>query len=178
MPPHCDALDGPVVHAARDALTANDVDVVLPFVSPEGEPEVRGAFDLARKARAMGGEAADVADRWFFETTVRIHRAGEGAPFAGLKPAGLDVGPVIPTAERALASGSPDELAALLCDTVRSQVELRLAEVIARTPAADATVAERRRYVEAALGLQVWSHGVHRQLLSNPHRHAAATGHD
>lgn len=109
MPPHCDSLDGPVVTAARRALTLGEVDLILPFVHAEGEPEIRDAFDLALKARALGGEAQEVADRWFFETAVRVHRAGEGAPFTGLKPAGLDVGVVIPAAERALATGSASE---------------------------------------------------------------------
>ena len=169
MPPHCDSLDGPVVTAAREALAAGDVELVLPFVHAGDEDEVRDAFDLAVKARAMGGEAAAVADRWFFETAVRLHRAGEGAPYTGLKPAGLDVGPVIPVAERALVTGSPDELADLLCTTARDQVARRLAHAIGLRPAPGATVDERRAYVEAMLGVQVWSHGVHRQLVAEPH---------
>lgn len=36
MPPHCDSLDGPVVTAARQALEAGDVDIVLPFVHADG----------------------------------------------------------------------------------------------------------------------------------------------
>ena len=40
MPPHCDSLDGPVVTAARQALEADDVDLVLPFVHADGETEV------------------------------------------------------------------------------------------------------------------------------------------
>ncbi|MEV7061727.1 DUF6448 family protein [Streptomyces collinus] len=99
MPPHCDSLDGPVVTAARKALEGRDVDQILPYVPEEGEPEVREAFGLTAKARTFGREAQEVADRWFFETVVRVHRSGEGAPFTGLKPAGLDVGPVIPVAE-------------------------------------------------------------------------------
>ena len=169
MPPHCDSLDGPVVTAAREALAAGDVELVLPFVQAGAEDEVRDAFDLAVKARAMGGEAAAVADRWFFETAVRLHRAGEGAPYTGLKPAGLDVGPVIPVAARALVTGSPDELADLLCTTARDQVARRLAHAIGLRPAPGATVDERRAYVEAMLGVQVWSHAVHRQLVAEPH---------
>ena len=76
MPPHCDSLDGPVVTAARDALAREDVDLILPFVKKDGEPEVRAAFDLAVKARSQGPEAQQVADRFFFETAVRVHRAG------------------------------------------------------------------------------------------------------
>ena len=169
MPPHCDALDGPVVTAAREALNRADVDVVLPYVHADGEAEVSAAFDLASKARSLGGEAADVADRWFFETVVRIHRAGEGAAFTGLKPAGLDVGPVIPAAERALATGSPDELSDLLCSRLRRQVEHRLARATQLRAASDATVTEARAYVQAALGLQVWSHSVDRQVHAEAH---------
>src|SRR3990170_6156380 len=116
MPPHCDTMDGPVVRAAMSALEAGDVTLVLPFVHKEGEEEVIAAFDKVMRARACGDPAGEVADRYFFETVVRIHRAGEGAPYTGLKPAGLDVGPVIPLAEKAIESGNPDELLNVLTD--------------------------------------------------------------
>ncbi|MEX2550627.1 MAG: DUF6448 family protein [Nitriliruptoraceae bacterium] len=92
MPPHCDTLDGPVVAAARDALERGEVEVALSFVPADGEGEVRAAFELARKARAEGEAGREVADLYFFDTVVRVHRHGEGAPHTGLKPAGLDVG--------------------------------------------------------------------------------------
>ena len=114
MPPHCDTLDGPVVTAARQALEADDVDVVLPFVAEDGEREVIDAFQLVRKARAHGAEAREVADLYFFDTVVRVHRHGEGAPHTGLKPAGLDVGPVIPLAEHAVETGEPGGLVGFL----------------------------------------------------------------
>jgi hypothetical protein len=171
MPPHCDSLDGPVVTAARAALEATDVDLVLPYVHADGEEEVRAAFDLARKARAMGGEAQDVADRWFFETTVRVHRAGEGAPFTGLKPVGLDVGPVIPAAERALESGTTDELADVLCTELREEIAARHGRAMALKQHATDGVADARAYVEAMLGLQVWAHTVHRTITAAAHEH-------
>lgn len=178
MPPHCDSLDGPVVVAATKALTEQDVDLVLPYVPVDAEEEVRAALDLASKARALGDDAERVADRWFFECVVRLHRAGEGAPFTGLKPEGLDVGEVIPVAERALETGSADELAELLCHAVRSEVEHRLAHAVELQPAAGASVVEVREYVEAMLGLQVWAHAVHRQVHADPHQHLGAHEHD
>lgn len=171
MPPHCDSLDGPVVGAAREALRQGDVDLVLPYVPTDAEPEVRQAFDLAVKVRALGSEAGDVADRWFFETVVRLHRAGEGAPFTGLKPAGLDVGPVIPAAEQALRSGSPEPLTETLCDVVSEQVGRRYAHVVRLRSHASDGVPAAREYVEAMLGLQVWAHGVYRQAVGDPHAH-------
>jgi hypothetical protein len=175
MPPHCDSLDGPVVLAAREALAAGDVDLVTPYVHADGEPEVRDAFDRTIKVRALGVEAADLADLWFFETVVRVHRAGEGAPYTGLKPAGLDVGPAVPAAERALVTGRPDGLVDLLSGEVREQVTHRLTRAL-RLKARGDTVEARREYVEAALGLQVWAHTVHLQL--NAAAHAGGTAHE
>jgi hypothetical protein len=169
MPPHCDAMDGPVVRAALRALEARDVDVVLPYVHADGEDQVRRAFDLVLVARAGGPEAREVADRYLVETVVRIHRAGEGAPFTGVKPAGLPVGPVIPAAERAIASGSPDELLDVLGIALRDAVKERLEQVLELEIHADGPVPEAREYVSAMLGLQVWAHGVHRAIRADPH---------
>src|SRR5512135_2268974 len=169
MPPHCDSVNGPVVTAARQALQQGEVDLVLPYVQVEGEQEVRQAFNLARKARALGPAAREVADQWLFETVVRVHRAGEGAPYTGLKPAGLDVGPVIPAAERALESGSPYQLVDVLCAGLREQVEQRLRRALALKRDADQDVSHARQYVEAMLGLQVWAHGVYQQVMAQPH---------
>jgi hypothetical protein len=166
-------MDGPVVVAANQALENVDVDMILPYVHADGEPEVRAAFDHAIKARALGNEARYVADRWFFETVVRVHRAGEGAPFTGLKPAGLDVGPVIPAAEQALETGSVDELVEVLCAAVRGEVERRHRHATARKRYAGEGVAEAREYIEALLGLQVWANGVYRHVLADPHAHSS-----
>lgn len=169
MPPHCDSLDGPVVTAARDALAKEDVDLILPFVKQDGESEVRAAFDLAVKARSQGPEARQVADRFFFETAVRVHRAGEGAPFTGLKPAGLDVGPVIPIAEKAIASGSPVELIEFLTAAVRTEVNTRFDAMRDARKRTSGSVDDQRAYVEAMLGLEVWSHKLYGAVKSAPH---------
>lgn len=176
MPPHCDSLDGPVVTAARKALDANDVDLILPFVHADGAVEIRDAFDRVVKARALGPEAGEIADRWFFETAVRVHRAGEGEPFTGLKPSGLDVGPVIPAAERALESGSSDELIDVLCASVREQVTRRHERAMALKTHAGDSLEAAREHVEAMLGLQVWAHSVYKQVVAEPHAHLG--GHD
>lgn len=158
MPPHCDSMDGPVVKAAVQALNTGNVEYVLSFVPEEGEAEVIRAFQRVLPVHQQLGGAKDVADLYFFETVVRIHRAGEGAPFTGLKPAGLDVGPVIPVAERAIESGSPDELVALLNTTIHDEVTGRLARAMALKRHASHNVVAARDYVEAMLGLEVWSH--------------------
>ncbi|WP_216699409.1 DUF6448 family protein [Actinotalea ferrariae] len=169
MPPHCDSLDGPVVTAARRALDADDVNLLLPYVHADGEDEVREVFALVRTVRHEGTTAREVADRLLFETVVRVHRAGEGAPFTGLKPAGLDVGPAIPLAEQALADGDAAELVELLTGAVRSEAERRLGLALAAADEAATGVPQARRWVEAMLGLQVWAHGVHKAVHGGGH---------
>jgi hypothetical protein len=167
MPPHCDSMDGPVVKAARLALETRNVNLVLPYVPKEGEAEVIRAFDRVLPLRADG--AREIADLYFFETVVRIHRAGEGAPYTGLKPAGLSEGPVIPIAERAIEAGSPDELVKALTDIVRTETLKRFRRMNELQKHADDGLVAAREYVEAMLGLQVWSHKLYKCALAGPH---------
>lgn len=169
MPPHCDTMDGPVVKAAIKALEAEDVGLILPYVHKEGEQEVIQAYEKVIQVREDGDLTREVVDRWFFETVVRVHRAGEGEPFTGLKPAGLDVGPVIPVAEKAIETGDPDELLSLLSDTVRAEAEARFERMRHLKEHAGEGVDAAREYVEAMLGLQVWSHKLYQCARSDPH---------
>jgi hypothetical protein len=175
MPPHCDTLDGPVVRAARKALDARNVNLALAYAPEDSASEIRSAFDKVQEARRAGGAAREVADRYFFETVVRLHRAGEGAPFTGLKPAGLDEGPVIPMAEKAIESGSPDALIGLLTDTLRQEIQHRFKHMMRLRNHATDDVGSAREYVEAMLGLQVYSHQLY--LAMKSHGHAGTTEH-
>ena len=129
---HCDTLDGPVVTLARKALDSGNVNLVLPWVPAEDEAEIRKAFDQARSVRKLGGEARGLADTHFFETLVRIHRAGEGAPFVGLEPAGRDLGPAVPAADKALESGSIAQVEKLLTDAIRKGVHAHFDAALSR----------------------------------------------
>src|SRR5512141_466404 len=102
---HCDAMDGPVVQAAQAALAKNDVGLVLRWVPSDQEAAIRAAFARTVAVRALGTDARTLADTWFFETLVRVHRAGEGAPFDGLKPAG-HIEPFMVNVDRSLETGS------------------------------------------------------------------------
>lgn len=167
MPPHCDSMDGPVVKAAMRALDEGNVDLVLAYVQEDEEEEIRRAFERVTEARTSEA-GREVADLYFFETVVRLHRAGEGAPFTGLKPAGLDVGPVIPVAEHAIETGSPDDLIRVLGDLVHEEVTERFERVMELQKHAAGAVPEAREYVEAMLGLQVWSHKVYLAIKADP----------
>lgn len=162
MPPHCDTLDGPVVRAATRALELEDVDVILAYVPETAEEEVVRCFDSVSKVRALNEDARVLADTHFFETVVPLHRAGEGEPFTGLKPAGLGHGPVIPVAERAIETGDGGELSEILCEEVSRQVRSRLDGIADLQESASDGVAADRRYVSAMLALQVWAHRLYK----------------
>ena len=146
---HCDGLDGPVVRAAQRALETRNPALVLIWVQEEDEREIQTAFEHTLAVRELGPRARELADRFFFETLVRVHRAGEGAPFTGLKPAGRDLGPAIPAADEAVRSGSAEPVRQLLTDIVQH----RLGEEFARVKSAQAfkvgDLAAGRAYVKA-----------------------------
>jgi hypothetical protein len=110
-----------------------------------------------------------VADRWFFETVVRVHRAGEHAPYTGLAPAGLDVGPVIPLAERAADCGDAGEVYRLLAADLHGQLARRLERVAHLAAGRHDSVAAARAYVTAVLGFEVYSNHVYQALHADPH---------
>lgn len=178
MPPHCDAMDGPIVAEARRALEARNVDVVLPYAPETAEDEIREAFDLASTAQSQGRAAKEASELHFFETVVRLHRAGEGAPFTGLKPAGLDHGPAIPRAEEAIETGSAEKLTALLSDAIAAALEEKLAHVLALKDVATRSVADARAYASARLGFQVYANKLLRSVHADPHEtHAGGDEH-
>lgn len=116
---HCDGMDGPVVKAAQKALATGDVNLVLIWVQKMDEQEIRNAFERTLAVRKLSDEARDLADMYFFETLVRIHRAGEGAPYTGLKPAGRDLGPAIPLADSVLITGDLAPLVSVINEETR-----------------------------------------------------------
>lgn len=161
MPPHCDSLSGPVVKMAKKALETGNVNFILPYVPKESEGEIIAAFKKVLPLHQQPNGAHEIADTFFFETVVRLHRAGEGAPYTGLKPAGMDEGPVIPIAEKAIETGSVEELKKTLMDFVGSEVEKRFEHMQHLKQHTDESVERAREYVESMLGLQVWSHKVY-----------------
>ena len=146
---HCDGMDGPVVKAAQKALAAGDVILVLHWVSAADEAQIRQAFEDTLKVRKLGPEARELADRYFFETLVRVHRAGEGEPYTGLKAAGRDLGPAIPAADKALEQGSVEPLVKLLTETLNAAVRESFESAMAKKNFNKDDVAAGREFVAA-----------------------------
>jgi hypothetical protein len=145
---HCDTLDGPVVKDARLALAKKDPAPVLKWIKKEDEPALRAAFAKAISVRSKGADAQDIADTYFFETLVRLHRASEGEPFTGLKPAGAQE-PMIVEADRALDAGSIDSLVGHLATEVETSIRQRFSDASSKRKHKDESVEAGRDYVAA-----------------------------
>ena len=145
---HCDTLDGPVVVTARLALEKGDITPVLKWVRKEDEKEIRAQFDKTLVVRQQGKEAKELADMYFFESLVRIHRAGEGAPYTGLKAAGT-VEPSVAAADKALQSGSADNLVTLVTEAAAKGIRERFAHAAETKKHADHGVEYGRKFVAA-----------------------------
>jgi uncharacterized protein DUF6448 len=129
---HCDGLDGPVVQAAQKALATGDVDLVLIWVQKNDEDQIKQALKETLAMRKLSPEACQLADMHFFETVVRVHRAAEGAGFTGLKPAGRDLGPAIPAADKALRDGTVEPLINLMTTTIKDGIRDHFKETLSK----------------------------------------------
>jgi len=172
-------MDGPVVKAAKLALEKGTVNLILPWVPKKGEDELKEAFERTLRVRKMGKEAKELADYWFFETAVRVHREGEGEPYTGLKPAGLDEGPVVPRSEEAIEKGDASEVIEFLSHTVKEEVQKRLDHALSLKDYDENDVDAAREYVEAMLELILYSHKLYIYMTSaGGHAVEAAHGHE
>jgi hypothetical protein len=146
---HCGSLDGPVVQAARQAIASGDVNLVLVWVPPDQESTIRQAFLRTMSVRTLNATAQELADTWFFETVVRVHRAGEGAPYEGLKPAGTAVSGAIRAADTAIATGDVQTLEKMLTAGVQQGLRERFSRVLQSKGYRPASVDGGRKYVAA-----------------------------
>ncbi len=169
---HCDTMDGPVVRDARAALAARDVTPTLKWVRHRDEQEIRDAFARTLAVRAQGDEARDLADRFFFETLVRIHRAGEGAPYSGLKPEGTDPGTPVRAADQALETGNADELIEHLTRATINGVREKFERARAAKRTAASSVEAGREYVEAYVQYVHYVERLHQNAVSPVEHHA------
>jgi hypothetical protein len=157
---HCDTLDGPVVQTARVALETGDVTPLFKWVRPDDEKEIKTAFKETLTVRKQGVAAKELADKYFFETLVRIHRAGEGAPYTGLKP-GEAVDPAVALADKALENASVEKLVKVLSNAMANGIRKRFAKAYENQKHADDSLAAGREFVESYVIFTHYVEGLH-----------------
>ena len=168
---HCDGLDGPVVKAAQRALETRNPALVLIWVQEKDGPDIRKAFEQTLAVRELSPQARELADRFFFETLVRLHRAGEGAPFTGLKPAGRDLGPAIPAADEAVRVGSVEPVRDLLTVAIQERLRQQFGDVMATKTFRPDDVAAGRAHVKAYVEFIHFVELLYDSTMNAPHGH-------
>jgi hypothetical protein len=161
---HCDTTNGPIIPEARAALEKGDVTPILKWVKPENEAEIRAAFTKAVAVRAKGPEAKELADQYFLETLVRIHRAGEGAPYTGIKDEPVE--PIVAMADKALAEGSADAMIGKMSGHMAAAIRERFAKALQARQTKDNSVEAGRAFVEAYVLYVHYVEGIHAAIMS------------
>lgn len=156
---HCDTMEGPTAQDGLRALDTGNLALALKWVAPSSEKELREGFEQARAARDLGPAARQVADRWFVENLVRIHRAGEGAPFSGVQPYGAPVDERVAAADAAIDSGDLAPLRGLVPAERWPELERRFATVLQRKDHDETDVDAGRAYIEAYVSFFKYAEG-------------------
>jgi hypothetical protein len=161
---YCDTMDGPVVTAAELALEMENINYVLPFVKKEYEAEMRDAFEKTVIVRELSGEAAEVADYWFFETSVRLHLLGEGKNYAGIKQSGLNWGPVVRRAQDAIETGDKTALEDFLLEIIQEAIENRFEAAISKKEYDVNDLEAARDYTNSMIEFVLFSHNLYKSV--------------
>lgn len=119
-----------MIKDAQNALETGKVDIILKWVQRKDEHLIRKAFDNTLSVRQLNANARELADMYFFETLVRIHRAGEGTPFTGILPSDSEPEPSIEEANKAVERRSADTLASKLSEHLGKTIRDRLKTVM------------------------------------------------
>ena len=171
---HCDTMDGPVVTAAKSAVERQEITPVLKWIKPAHEAELKTAFARTLAVRTQGKEARDLADQFFFETLVRLHREGEGAPYTGLKPAGTKLDPAVEAADKALASGDANGLIKTVTEEAVAGIRKRFAEASEKMRHREQNVEAGREYVAAYVEFVHYVEALHTTATRGTHAHEHA----
>ena len=146
---HCDTMDGPVVADAKKAIDQNNVNYVLKWVKPDNEKEVIEAFNLLMKVRDLSPDSKQLADKYFFETVVRLHRIGEGMSFTGIKPSGTPIDEKILAADKSIELGNLTLLTGLVPSGKQQEFKNRFDKVISLKNFDINNIQAGREYIEA-----------------------------
>lgn len=175
---HCDGEDGPVVTAAKKALDEKNVNLVLIWVQKDDEQSIIDAYNKTLSVRQLNPSAKELADKYFFETLVRIHRMGEGAPFTGLKPVGFNNDPSVLQADKTIETNSLKELYTLLSEQVHNGLHNAYEKVETLKNYDKNDVDAGREYVAAYVNFLHYAEGIYKAAGKTGHNHESAENHN
>lgn len=169
---HCDTTSGPIIPEAKAALEKGDMTPILKWIKKDNEAEIKAAFTKAVAVRAKGPEAKELADQYFLETLVRLHRAGEGAPYAGIKDAPVE--PIVAMADKALDEGTADEMIKKINSHMGGAIKEKFNKALEAKKNKDKNVEAGREFVEAYVIYMHYVEGIHTAIMSAGAHHTEA----
>ncbi len=146
---HCDTMDGPLIADARKAMAQNNVNYALKWVSAANESEIRDAFSLVMKVKGLSNDAKELSEKYFFDTLVRIHRAGEGVPFTGVKPSGTPIDEKVLAADKSIETSDLTSLKGMISKDDMTELTERFEKVMSLKNFDVNNVEAGREYIEA-----------------------------
>jgi len=164
---HCDAINGPVAAAAQEALSAGRFETVAIWVGEAQEEELREKFEQCSAVYKRDGDAKKLAERYFMEIAVRLHREAEGFSYTGLKPA-APLPPDVAAAEKSLEAGNVTIVTDLLASELRYKTEELFEEAIKARTHKDENIDAGRKWVNAYVRYVIYVHGLHKTIQTGP----------
>jgi hypothetical protein len=164
---HCDTMSGPVAVAAKKALESGNIDHARIWVGESQDKELEERFKECLSVRKMGGKAGELADKYFIETVIRLHRQAEGMPFTGVKPA-QPLPPDVAAAEKALETGDIKIVTDLLNEEIKSGVKKWFDQAMQAKKHKDESIESGREWVDAYVKYVVYVHGLVLQIKAGP----------
>lgn len=165
---HCDTESGPTAVDARKALETGNFNIAAIWVGEEQTQELRDSFDQSLAVYKMGGEAKELAERYFMTTAVRLHRQAEGMSFTGLKPA-QPLPPVIAKAEKTLETGNLQPITELLATEMQKETQKWFQKALDAKNSYDGDNVEAgREWVDAYVKYVIFVNGLYKTIQAGP----------
>jgi hypothetical protein len=154
------------------ALETGNINYALKWIMPEREHELRDIFEKTVKVRGLSKDAKELADMYFLETLVRLHRAGEGAPFEGLKPHGTPIDEKVAAADKSIEIGNLSPLHGLVTDDEMAELRSLFNKVMSVKDFDVDDVQAGREYIEAYVRFFKFAEGeAHQDMHGSAHGH-------
>lgn len=174
---HCDTMDGPVVVDGKKAMESNNVNYVMKWVAPEYQKEITDKFNLSMKVKDQSPEAKELAEQYFFSEVVRVHRAGEDAPFDGLKPSGTPIDEKVLAADKSIEVGNLSPLEGMTEKEKMPELKERFEKVMSLKDYDVNDLEAGREYIEAYVKFFKFAEGEEEHAAEGAHGEEANNAH-
>ena len=164
---HCERENGPVAVAAKEALKSEDFSKVAIWIGEEQEEELKNKFRQSLSVYHKGGDSKELATEYFMSNAVRLHRAAEGMPFTGLKPAQA-AAKDIQVAEKALKTGNLDPVMDMFSSKMEDEAQKWFQKALEAKKNKDESVKAGREWADKYVKYIIYLHKLYQKIEAGP----------